>query len=85
MSAKVTFLAALILMTGCDPASGACANLIAEFEAVINNDAETGNLDKSVYRRIVAELTPVKRSCAAGHDAEAGRALLSVKSRHGYH
>jgi hypothetical protein len=85
MSARVTFLAALILMAGCGAASAACASAISDFETIITNDAETGNLDKSVYRRIVAELAPVKRNCGAGHDAEASRALAAIKARHGYH
>jgi len=85
MSARVTFLAVLIVMANCGAASAACGDAIAEFETVINNDVETGNVDKSVYRRIVAELAPVKRTCAAGHDAEASRALAAVKARHGYH
>lgn len=84
MSAKMTFLAALILAAGCSSASAACADAIAQFETIINSDVETGNLNRSVYRRIVAELGPVKAKCAAGHDAEAMRGLGPVKSRHGY-
>ena len=74
-----------MLLAGCGVASAACASAIAEFDAIISSDAETGNLNKSVYRRIVAELAPVRRNCAAGRDAEAGRALAAIKSRHGYH
>jgi hypothetical protein len=84
MSARMTILAGTIVLSGCGAASAACGSAIASFEAIINSDAETGNLNKGVHRRIVAELAPVKASCAAGRDADAGRALAMIKSRHGY-
>ena len=65
-------------------AAAPCGSSIAQFEAIINSDAETGNLNKGVHRRIVSELGSVKASCAAGRDAEASRALAALKSRHGY-
>ena len=65
-------------------AAAQCATAIATFEAIITGDAETGNLNKGVHRRIVGELAGVKASCGAGRDAEASRALAGVKARHGY-
>jgi hypothetical protein len=65
-------------------AAASCGASIAAFEAIINSDVETGNLNKGVHRRIVADLGSVKASCAAGRDAEAGSALAAVKARHGY-
>ena len=65
-------------------AAADCAAAIATFEAIISSDAETGNLNKGVHRRIVAELASAKASCAAGRDADASRALAAVKARHGY-
>lgn len=64
-------------------ASG-CALPIAEYEAVIDADKQTGNLNASVYRRIVADLQPVKASCAAGQTAAANSRLVAVKARYGY-
>jgi hypothetical protein len=84
MSARLTFLALAILCAGVSVASAGCGGAIGEFETIINSDAETGNLNKGVHRRIVAELGPVKANCAAGRDAEATRALTAIKSRHGY-
>ena len=84
MSARMTFLALAILGGGAGTAAAACGGAISEFETIINSDAETGNLNKGVYRKIVAELGPVKANCAAGRDAEASRALSAIKSRHGY-
>jgi hypothetical protein len=65
-------------------AAASCRSSLADFEAIINSDAETGNLNKGVHRRIVGELASVKASCAAGRDADASRALTAVKARHGY-
>ena len=85
MSAKVTFLAAAVLAAASPAAAAAaCGGAISEFEAITASDANTGNLNKSVYGRIVAELGPVKQQCSAGHDAEASRGLAAIKSRHGY-
>jgi hypothetical protein len=79
----MTFLVAMLLScTG--PASAACGVAIAEFEAIATNDANTGNLNKSVYNRIIAELSPAKAQCSAGRKADASRALAAIKSRHGY-
>jgi hypothetical protein len=84
MSARVTFLAVAILCASAGAASAACSGAIGEFETIINSDAETGNLNKGIYRKIVSELGPVKARCSAGRDAEASRALAAIRSRHGY-
>ena len=84
MSARMTFLVAAILCGSANAASAACGGAIGEFETIISSDAETGNLNKGVYRKIVAELGPVKANCSVGRDAEASRALAAIKSRHGY-
>jgi hypothetical protein len=84
MSARVTILAGAIVLSGCGAASATCGSAIATFETIISSDAETGNLNKGVHRKIVGELAPVKTSCAAGRDADANRALAVIKSRHGY-
>jgi hypothetical protein len=64
--------------TGCDAA-------IAQFRRVIDSDAQSGNVHKSVYSRILPELGRIAESCRAGRDAEASRALHALKRRHGYH
>ena len=87
MSARMTVLATVLMLTGISSvatAAAQCAAAIASFEAIITGDAETGNLNKGVHRRIVAELASAKASCSTGRDAEAGRALAGVKTRHGY-
>jgi carbamate kinase len=84
MSARVTFLVAVLMLGGGGVAHAACGSAIGEFEAIINSDLETGNVAKRVHARVMTELGPVKSACSAGRDAEATRALAAVKSRHGY-
>ena len=77
-------LAAITLLYSSAVASAACLSALAEFEAIITSDAKTGNLNKSVSRRIAAELSSVQATCAAGRDADAIRQLGAIKHRFGY-
>ena len=77
-------MAALFVIASAGNAMAACSGDIADFEKITSSDAATGNLNKSVYRKIVAELGAVKANCAAGREAEATQGLAAVKSRHGY-
>jgi hypothetical protein len=77
-------LTAVLLMGAASVAEAACGSATAEFEAVIASDVATGNLNKGVHRRIVADLNGVKATCNAGRDADASRALAATKSRYGY-
>lgn len=65
-------------------AAGACAQAISAFESIIDSDAQTGNLNKRVHRRVVADLAAPKSACAAGRDADASRQLSTIKARYGY-
>ncbi len=84
MSARMTFLAAVLLIASIASAAAACGPAIAEFEGIIDSDVATGNLAKRVHARMVSELASIKAACAAGRDAEATRGLAAIKSRHGY-
>jgi len=66
-------------------AQAGCSAAIAEFRAVVESDARTGNLNKSVASRLLPELDRIAATCRAGKDAEALRALASLKQRYGYH
>jgi hypothetical protein len=61
-----------------------CAGPIAEYQQIIDRDAETGHLNPGVYNRVATDLEPVKRACAEGREAEARNQLASVKARYGY-
>lgn len=77
-------LIACLLLGAPNLAFANCRAAIADFEAIMNSDLETGNVAKRVHARVMTELAPVKTQCSAGRDAEATRALAAVKSRHGY-
>lgn len=103
MSAKVTFLAALVLAGICPAAAASaqstvivtihrginghpeCSRAIEEFVAVIDSDVETGNLNRSAYTRIVADLRTIKSACVTGNEKDVLRRLSVVKHRYGYH
>ena len=66
------------------PGPSRCAGPIGDFQGVIQNDVNTGNLNRRVHTRIAAELEPVKAACSAGRDTDATRQLAALKARHGY-
>jgi hypothetical protein len=61
-----------------------CDGAIAQFRTIIDSDVETGNLHRSVYDRIQPGLKQAAALCQARRDADALRALQSLKRRHGY-
>jgi hypothetical protein len=78
----------LLVMTASVAAAAAqsgCSGAIANFRAVVDSDAQTGNLNKSVYGRMLPEIERAAALCRAGRDGEGLRALQTVKSRYGYH
>ncbi|HVY56940.1 MAG TPA: hypothetical protein VHA77_03730 [Xanthobacteraceae bacterium] len=78
----LVFLLAAVAPATAEPR---CETAIAQFRAIIDSDAQTGNLDASVYERIRPELRQVSAECQAGREAQAERDLVAVKHRHGYH
>jgi hypothetical protein len=71
--------------SGAPPAGpAACAEPIAAFETVIDNDVKVGHLNRSVYQRANADLAAVRASCAAGQAGQAASALAALKTRYGY-
>jgi hypothetical protein len=77
--------AALIASVASAPAQSRCTSAIAAFRSVIDGDVKAGQLDRSVYERIVPELNQMTQTCRGGRDDEAMRALATVKARFGYH
>jgi len=65
-------------------AQSGCEGAIGQFRRVIDSDAQTGNIAKSIYNRIVPELGRIAETCRAGRDAPAMNALTALKWRHGY-
>lgn len=66
------------------PEGAPCTADLKRYQAVLDADVGTGNVNRSVYEKIQAELVPVAQACAAGREAEARSLILSSKARHGY-
>ena len=75
----------LLILVAPAAAQTGCSGVVENFRAVIGGDAQSGNLNQSVYRRMMPELDRVTAICRSGHDGEALRALQTLKSRYGYH
>ena len=66
------------------PAGEGCAGDVARFQAIMDNDLETGHVNKSVYAQINGEIAGARAACASGRDGEARGLLLASRRRHGY-
>ncbi|QCI66085.1 hypothetical protein [Phreatobacter stygius] len=66
------------------PEGAGCSGEIARFRAVMDNDLQTGHVNREVHGRVIADLRGPEQACAGGRDGEARSALRTVKSRYGY-
>jgi hypothetical protein len=66
------------------PGGAGCSGEIARFQAVLQNDVDTGNVAQSVYDRAEPDLNRASAACSAGRDGEARSILASTKGRFGY-
>jgi hypothetical protein len=66
------------------PEGAGCSGEIARFQAVLQNDIDTGNVAQSVYNRAEPDLNRAAAACSAGRDGEARSILAGTKSRFGY-
>jgi hypothetical protein len=66
------------------PQGGGCAGEIARYSAVMKNDHDTGNVNKSVYGQFQSEIARAEAACSAGRDSEAMGLVRASKARHGY-
>lgn len=61
-----------------------CAGEISRYSAVMKNDFDTGNVNKSVYSQFQSEVARAQAACSAGRDGEAMGLVRASKARHGY-
>jgi hypothetical protein len=66
------------------PEGTGCSGAVARYQAVMDNDYATGNVNQSVYHTISGEIASARSACAAGRDGEAQSLIAASKSRHGY-
>ena len=66
-------------------AQSACTARLDHYQAVVNADHRTGNVNESVYAEIERELSRAAEACAAGRAGEALSLIHQSEVRHGYH
>jgi len=66
------------------PPHGNCADEIARYRAIQENDQAMGNVAERVYNQIKTEIAAAERECLAGHDSQSRAMILASKRRHGY-
>lgn len=64
--------------------AAACADSLNSYQKVLTADVTSGNLNKTVYEQIEADLLRAANACAAGKDGEALGIIRSTKEKHGY-
>ncbi|WP_342360869.1 hypothetical protein [Terrarubrum flagellatum] len=66
------------------PSGGGCAGEVARFQAVIDNDLETGHTIKRVHEAMSAEIAHARTTCQSGNDGGAIAQLNATKAKFGY-
>ena len=66
------------------PEGAGCSGDVARYQAVMDNDLETGHVNKSVHAVISGEIAQARSACAGGRDGEARGLIAASKKRHGY-
>jgi hypothetical protein len=61
-----------------------CAEEIARYRAIQDNDLAMGHVDKGVYAQIQTEISEAEHACSAGDGLRAQYLLRASKERHGY-
>ena len=66
------------------PEGSGCTGAIGRFNAIIDNDLETGHVNAKVHKAMKAELDQAAAACSAGRDAQAEAIVAATRKRHGY-
>lgn len=66
------------------PEGAGCAGEVARYQAIMDNDLETGHVNKVVHTVISGEISAARSACAGGKEGEARGLVAASKKRHGY-
>jgi hypothetical protein len=66
------------------PSGSGCSGEVERFQAVMDNDLQTGHTTKGVHTRVSAEIDTARKSCAAGNEAGATAQIRGTRTRFGY-
>lgn len=66
------------------PTGSGCSGEVDRFQAVMDNDLQTGHTTKGVHSRVSAEIDTARKSCAAGNQAGAISQIRATRAKFGY-
>lgn len=66
------------------PDGTGCAGEVARYQAIMDNDLDTGHVTRAVHAMIVSEISAARSACAGGRDGEARGLVVASRKRHGY-
>ena len=66
------------------PDGGGCAGEVARYQAIMDNDLETGHVNKAVHGEISGEIAGARSACSAGREGEARGLVTASRKKHGY-
>jgi hypothetical protein len=82
MSARMTFLAAVILIaSGGVAAAQSCGTQINEFRDIVKTETSMGHVSGNSQSAALAELARIESTCRSGRNAEALAALHALQRR----
>ncbi|MDB5571497.1 MAG: hypothetical protein JWN93_2680 [Hyphomicrobiales bacterium] len=66
------------------PEGAGCTGDVARWQAIQDNDLQTGHVTQAVHAAIKREIEAAASACAAGQSAQASAMVRASRARHGY-
>jgi hypothetical protein len=66
------------------PSGTGCSASVARWQAIQDNDLNSGHVSQSVYNQIGKEIEQANAACQAGKEGEAEALIRASRARHGY-
>lgn len=66
------------------PTGGGCSGEVERFQAVMDNDLNTGHTTKGVHAKVSGEIAGARQTCSGGNEAGAVAQLNATKGKFGY-
>lgn len=66
------------------PAGAGCSGEVERFQAIIDNDLQTGHTTKGVHDRVSAEISRARTACSGGNEGGAIAQIRATRTKFGY-
>lgn len=66
------------------PTGSGCTGEVARFQAIMDNDLDTGHTTKSVHTQVSGQIAQARATCQAGNEAGATAQIRAIRARFGY-